>query len=137
MDLQVTQVLSVCNLNKIIKSRVQNMRAREFIREFPINVPVTINIPLADVLKNISDKEIVNPGVRYGDDGDSKWSPPLQQHLDTVKDSVGPSETDPTHISPADEYHEPSLELENSSDTPTQSKKIKTSILGRLPSMLG
>lgn len=114
------------------------MRAREFITEFTINVPVTINIPLADVLKNINDKEIVNPGVRYGEDGDSKWSPPLQQHLDTVKDSVGPSETDPTHISASDEYHEPNLELEDSEkvEAPT-TKKSTTSILGRLPSMLG
>ena len=114
------------------------MRAREFITEFTINVPVTINIPLSDILKSVGDKDVVNPGVRYGEDGDSKWSPPLQQHLDVVKDSVGPSETDPTHIADSDEFHEPKLELpQNETGSNIFKKKPKSSILGRLPSIPG
>jgi len=66
------------------------MRAREFIREFTVNVPVTINIPLTDPV-NSTTSDVVNPGVRYGDNDKAKWSPPLQQHLDTMKDGVGPT----------------------------------------------
>lgn len=66
------------------------MRAREFIREFTVNVPVTINIPLTD-LSQPAATDVVNPGVRYGEDDHAKWSPPLQQHLDTMKDGVGPT----------------------------------------------
>lgn len=66
------------------------MRAREFIREFTVNVPVTINIPLKD-LDQSTTTDVVNPGVRYGEDDHAKWSPPLQQHLDTMKDGVGPT----------------------------------------------
>lgn len=86
------------------------MRAREFIREFTINVPVTVNIPMSDLVlskdgehsiggqaggrtqgqsSNDAQTTVVNPGVRYGDDQSAKWSPPLQQHLDTMKDGVG------------------------------------------------
>lgn len=65
------------------------MRAKEFIREFTINVPVTVNIPLADLKGVEKEPEVVNPGVRYGDNDLAKWSPPLQQHLDTMKDGVG------------------------------------------------
>ena len=39
---------------------------------------------------------VVNPGVEYGEDGKAKWSPPLQQQLDTMKDAVGPTTDDPT-----------------------------------------
>ena len=109
------------------------MRAKEFIREFTVNVPVTINIPLGDMLKGQSDNEVVNPGVRYGEDGDAKWSPPLQQHLDTVKDSVGPTTEDPTVINPNDDFHTPQqvqgLEHPKNKDfIPTVS--IKPSMLG-------
>jgi hypothetical protein len=109
------------------------MRAKEFIREFTVNVPVTINIPLGDVLKSQSDSEVLNPGVRYGEDGDAKWSPPLQQHLDTVKDSVGPTTEDPTEINPNDDFHIPQLSQGNHNSAsknfiPTVS--IKPSMLG-------
>lgn len=57
---------------------------------------------IADLLKAIIDlvdtgtlddeSDALNPGRRAGEDGRYKWSPPLQQHLDAVKDSVGPSD---------------------------------------------
>ena len=34
----------------------------------------------------------VNPGQRVGSDGKYKWSPPLQQQLDLVKDIAGGSD---------------------------------------------
>ena len=49
--------------------------------------------------------EAVNPGLRAGEDGRYKWSPPLQQHLDSVKDSVGPS--DETQISEPQNVRQP------------------------------
>lgn len=64
------------------------MRAKDFLNEFTINVPVTINIPMNDLLAG-AQHDVVNPGVRYGDNDSAKWSPPLQQHLDTMKDGVG------------------------------------------------
>ncbi len=109
------------------------MRAREFIREFTINVPVTVNIPLSDVLAKVNDEKVINPGVRYNNNGDAKWSPPLQQHLDTVKDSVGPTTEDPTVISPDDEFHTPAQELDSavkSSDNTIPTVSIRPSILG-------
>lgn len=36
-------------------------------------------------------EKIVNPGVQYGSDGGAKWSPPLQQQIDTMKDAEGPT----------------------------------------------
>jgi len=109
------------------------MRAKEFIKEFTVNVPVTINIPLGDVLKAQASNDVINPGVRYGEDGDAKWSPPLQQHLDTVKDSVGPTTEDPTEINPADRFHTPQQStiannIKDKNHIPTVS--IKPSILG-------
>jgi hypothetical protein len=60
------------------------MRAAEFLKT------------LIDVVNSgqFPDDEpaVVNPGRRAGEDGRYKWSPPLQQHLDSVKDSVGPSD---------------------------------------------
>ena len=40
------------------------MRAKEFLKEFTINVPVTINIPLSDLLKSSEGEQIINPGLR-------------------------------------------------------------------------
>lgn len=123
------------------------MRAREFIREFTINVPVTINIPLSDLLnaerqqqpavvkqQNTPEKEVINPGLRYDDEGDAKWSPPLQQYLDVAKDSVGPTEEDPTIINPEDEFHDPEVDVVEKNDT--KSKKLK-SLFSHIPSVLG
>jgi hypothetical protein len=46
--------------------------------------------------------EVVNPGIQYGEDGNAKWSPPLQQQLDCTKDVAGPS-TDDTTVEPSAE----------------------------------
>jgi len=125
------------------------MRAKEFIREFTINVPVTVNVPIPDTAFAPEPKtpapapssaapskpEVVNPGVRYAPNGTAKWSPPLQQHLDTVKDSVGPSEEDPIEISPEDTYHPPQLDLKKVLSTPSTTATIATT--SQKPSMLG
>ena len=42
------------------------------------------------------DKDVVNPGIEYGDDGHAKWSPPLQQQLSVIKGAVGTTTDDPT-----------------------------------------
>lgn len=49
-----------------------------------------------------SKPEVINPGVEYGTDGKAKWSPPLQQQLDTMKDAVGPT-TDSVIEEPSEE----------------------------------
>lgn len=41
-------------------------------------------------------KDVVNPGIDYGEDGKAKWTPPLQQQLGTMKDAVGPTTDDVT-----------------------------------------
>jgi hypothetical protein len=69
---------------------------------------------IAEFLKTLLDlvdsgqfpsSDTVNPGRRAGEDGRYKWSPPLQQHLDSVKDSVGPS--DETQISQPQNVRQP------------------------------
>ena len=49
-------------------------------------------LDLADAAQSSNKTKTVNPGRRAGTDGRYKWSPPLQQHLDAVKDSVGNSD---------------------------------------------
>jgi hypothetical protein len=77
------------------------MRAREFLKEIKLDIPdqmVTVQVPLSAIKNQLGvgggedDDAVVNPGKRIDSKGDVKWSPPLQQHLDTVKDSVGPSD---------------------------------------------
>ena len=101
------------------------MRAREFLRELKLDIPdqmVSVQIPLSAIngQKGISlddDGEVDNPGKRIDSKGDIKWSPPLQQHLDAVKDSVGPSDqavsVDPEEGSPEAEQHSPHAGLAN------------------------
>ena len=71
------------------------MRAHEILNEIRLDIPdqmVTVSVPLSTLTDGGEDEEaVVNPGRRDGEDGRYKWSPPLQQHLDAVKDSVGPS----------------------------------------------
>ena len=72
------------------------MRAKEFLNEIKLDIPnqmVTVQVPLSDVVaNNISSKEkVINPGKRPDKNGNYKWSPPLQQHLDITKDAVGVS----------------------------------------------
>ncbi len=72
------------------------MRANEFITEVKLDIPdqtISVQIPLRDIIKT-SPSQKENPGERIGTNGATKWSPPLQQHLDTMKDMAGPSDDD-------------------------------------------
>lgn len=101
------------------------MRAREFLRELKLDIPdqmVSVQIPLSAIngQKGVgldADGQVDNPGKRIDSKGDIKWSPPLQQHLDAVKDSVGPSDqavsVDPEAGSPEAEQHSPHAGLAN------------------------
>ena len=79
------------------------MRAREILSELKIDIPdqmVNVQIPLASINKsNMEQPTIVNPGKRVGDNGNYKWSPPLQQHLDASKDAVGISNDETNEVS--------------------------------------
>ena len=72
------------------------MKVREIISEVKIDVPnqmVSVQVPLKDLMVGgtVDSSNVVNPGKRAGEDGNYKWSPPLQQQLDTAKDAVGDS----------------------------------------------
>jgi hypothetical protein len=75
------------------------MRAKEFLREVKLDIPdqmVSVQIPLSAItgrnaIPDNDDEVVINPGLRSGQDGNYKWSPPLQQQLDVTKDAVGPS----------------------------------------------
>jgi hypothetical protein len=85
----------ICNEISAALLQDYNMRAKEFLNEVTLDIPdqmITVQIPLTAVSKS-SDTPI-NPGKRAGDTGQYKWSPPLQQHLDTAKDAVGPSNSE-------------------------------------------
>lgn len=43
-----------------------------------------------------ANKDVINPGIEYGEDGKAKWSPPLQQQLSVIKGAVGTTTDDPT-----------------------------------------
>lgn len=49
-----------------------------------------------------ANKDVVNPGIEYGEDGKAKWSPPLQQQLSVIKGAVGTTTDDPT-VEPTDQ----------------------------------
>lgn len=92
------------------------MRAREFLKELKLDIPdqmVTVQVPLSAIKGQLQgqDGAVDNPGKRIDSKGDIKWSPPLQQHLDAVKDSVGPSDqavsVDPDPESPEADQHSP------------------------------
>lgn len=76
------------------------MRAREFLKELKLDIPdqmVSVQVPLSAIKGQLGtagspEGDVDNPGKRIDSKGDVKWSPPLQQHLDAVKDSVGPSD---------------------------------------------
>ena len=72
------------------------MRINELLNEGDIHIPGSGNTINIIVSSEEEAEKIINPGIRYNDDGTAKWSPPLQQHLDAVKDSVGPTEDDTT-----------------------------------------
>jgi hypothetical protein len=114
-----------------------NMRAREFIREFTINVPVTVNIPLNDLVNSQTQStDVLNPGVRYGDDQSAKWSPPLQQHLDTVKDGVGMTMSDVTS-EPSEEELASALANQPQAGAPISKRKKLMPLFVSSPSQPG
>lgn len=116
------------------------MRAKEFLNEIALNIPdqmVTVQVPLSAITQggNIDSDTVINPGKRAGEDGDYKWSPPLQQHLDTTKDAVGPSNNEIT-VADAEEAE---AEKEHSPADADLSdfKKTLAALLSRTPSVLG
>lgn len=54
----------------------------------------TIIIPVD--ASNSTEKDVINPGIEYGENGRAKWSPPLQQQLSVIKGAVGTTTDDPT-----------------------------------------
>jgi hypothetical protein len=77
------------------------MRMSDILEEGDIIIPGSGN-HITIVMGKDDKSEINNPGIRYNDDGKAKWSPPLQQHLDVVKDAVGPTDDDTTNEIEAD-----------------------------------
>ena len=110
------------------------MRAKEFITEIKLDVPnqmVSVQIPLSDLVAVTGEPDPtvkVNPGKRAGDDGKYKWSPPLQQHLDSVKDSVGPSN---------DEITTDDSDAEEIEDAAPRRSAKNTALISKIPSVLG
>lgn len=72
------------------------MRINEILNEDDISIPGSGNTINIYVNSKEEAEKVLNPGIRYNDDGTAKWSPPLQQHLDAVKDAVGPTDADTT-----------------------------------------
>lgn len=66
------------------------MRAHEFLPESHVIQPQWLQQAAGDQ----SPDSISNPGKRVGSDGTYKWSPPLQQQLDLVKDIAGTTDDD-------------------------------------------
>jgi hypothetical protein len=122
------------------------MRAHEFIKEVNLNIPdqmVSVQIPLSAITggeTTDSDTVIVNPGKRVSTNGDYKWSPPLQQHLDTTKDAVGPSNDEITAddaLAVHDASQNPQDDLQ--SDEVSQEDdmmELVSAILSRTPALL-
>ena len=63
------------------------MRAQEFLNKIGFGLQPQTEVPSTTA----EPEEIVNPGQRSDERGNYKWSPPLQQQLDAVKDLIGPS----------------------------------------------
>jgi hypothetical protein len=98
------------------------MRAREFIPEFQELVNNTV-----DVMNPVNPSKTVKtrePGLRKSPNGSPLWSPPLQQQLDTVKDSVAQS-----RVADAAEFDD-RKESENQDDN---QKTIRNSSKDSLP----
>lgn len=130
------------------------MRAKEFLSEINLNIPdqmVNVQIPLSAVTGGSEaeqDDEVLNPGRRAGADGDYKWSPPLQQHLDATKDAIGPTNHEITvddaeaveDIKDAEAEAEQPADQEVGSQQPDSNtvdslKKLIASILSKSPSV--
>jgi hypothetical protein len=90
------------------------MHTQEPIQAKPVAEPAHIQVvvmqpePESDAEPDVK----LNPGMRYGQDGKAKWSPPLQQQLDVMKDAVGPTMNDTTldpcqvHTDPMQDVHQ-------------------------------
>jgi hypothetical protein len=117
------------------------MRINDILNEGDILIPGSGNTINIIVGSEEETKEKVNPGIRYNNDGLAKWSPPLQQHLDVVKDAVGPTNTDTT-IEPESEdcgcggSEEHSIDDEEDQD-PLDIIKRLAAIITPKPSALG
>lgn len=70
--------------------------------------PVIVkNINIVDPLPEKEDT-IINPGIEYGEDGKAKFSPPLQQELNVMKNAVGDTpDADTTELDPEKIEQEP------------------------------
>jgi len=93
------------------------MRAAEFIQKLvkmvdamdkqtsappPQQIVININGGTASVTDNAtkpSGEPVVDPADRKGSDGKTKWTPPLQQQLDTLKTDVATNQANPTTMS--------------------------------------
>jgi len=85
----------------------------------------TFNVQTMNVIVVGNEKEasqVVNPGVKYDKNGKSKWSPPLQQQLDVMKDAVGPSADDVINEPTEDEVEE--LQVDDSDASINRIKKL-------------
>lgn len=69
------------------------MRFSEFSKGSVFNVQ---NMNVIVMPEKDEEKEVINPGIEYGADGKAKWTPPLQQNLDLMKDAVGTNTEDVT-----------------------------------------
>lgn len=91
------------------------MRVKEFVNEINLNIPdqmVTVQVPLSAITgSGDTTAPVKNPGTRMGKNGKKKWSPPLQQHLDTVKDTVGPSDDEIGQEAPANYVGDPKKKI--------------------------
>ena len=105
------------------------MRINDLLNESDIYIPGSGNTINIIVGSEEEAKEKINPGIRYNDDGTAKWSPPLQQHLDAVKDAVGPTNSDTTV--------EPEPEESPAEDDDLDIIKRLAAIISPKPSALG
>ena len=117
------------------------MRAHEFLKEVNLNIPdqmVSIQVPLSSVAGNNKENNtaIINPGKRASTNGDYKWSPPLQAHLDVTRDAVGVS-NDEINVDDAEAAAADQSSLDDTTDPIDDLKKALISILSQTPSALG
>lgn len=65
-------------------------------------------------------KDVVNPGIEYGNNGRAKWSPPLQQQLSVMKDAIGTT-TDDTTIEPTNDQKDALVAARNNTGSNSNS----------------
>lgn len=76
-----------------------------------------------------ANKDVVNPGIEYGEDGKAKWSPPLQQQLSVIKGAVGTTTDDPT-VEPTDQEKDTLVAARNNTGADSNSavETVKSAI---------